>query len=220
MPGVRSARRRGVVLAAAVLLLALPRAPVAGAELDWSSADAGGSIGSGGGHMLGATVGQGDATRSTAPGVVLVGGFWAIARARAVTPTPTATFSATPSHTATAGTTATPTATGTGPLPPTATATVTASPGATPTATPLPSTIAASPTPTATPRPECLGDCNGDGQVRVDELVALVNIALDLQELDACPAGDRNGDGRVTIDEVLVAVNHALGSCPAGGDVP
>jgi hypothetical protein len=222
MQGVRSARRCGVVVfGAAVLLLALPCAPVTGAELDWSSVNAGGSLGSGGGHRLGATVGQGDANVRTAPGVVLVGGFWAIVRARAAAPTPTPTASATAtgsaaaSGTATASRSPTPTVTGTGGVQPTAT--MTTSPGATPTATPLPTTVAASPTPTATVPPGCVGDCNGDGQVRVAELVTLVNIALDLQALDACPAGDRNDDGRLTIDEVLIAVNHALGSCPEEG---
>ena len=219
MQGVRTARRGVVALVAATLLLPVFLASAAGADLDWGSLDAGGSIGSDGGHRLGATVGQGDANVSRAPGVVLVGGFWAIVRARVATPTPTAsatsTASATASGVATGSVTPTPTATATGGVPPTAT--TTASPGATPTATPLPTTVAASATPTATVPPVCAGDCNGDGQVRVEELVTLVNIALELQALDACPAGDRNDDGRVTIDEVLVSVTHALGSCPGEG---
>lgn len=221
-----AASARGVtVVALAALLVVLPSAPGMGAQLDWSSSDAGGAIASGGGYRLGATAGQGDANLSAAPGVVLVGGFWAIAGARAVatpTPTATATASASASRTGTVAATATATATRTGELPPTATATMTRTPApdATPTATAWPTTITVSPTPTATPRPGCTGDCNDDGQVRVDELVALVNVALELQGLAVCPAGDGNGDGRVTIDEVLLAVNHALGGCPAGGVVP
>ena len=211
-----------VVLAASTLLCALQPGPVHGAVLAWSSADAGGetNIGS---HRLGATVGQGDATIGGAPGVVLVGGFWAIVRAGTAAPTPTASPTLTPSAitgTATASISPTPTATGTGVVP-TATVTRTVTPGASPTATPLPTTVSpsATPTPTATPPTGCVGDCNGDGEVRVDELVTLVNIALELQTLDACPTADRNGDGRVTIDEVLLAVTHALNRCPPEGEL-
>jgi hypothetical protein len=61
----------------------------------------------------------------------------------------------------------------------------------------------------------CLGDCNGDGDVTVDEIVRLVNIALGLTELDDCPAADGNGDGDVTVDEIVTAVTHALDGCPS-----
>src|SRR5579862_6261191 len=61
----------------------------------------------------------------------------------------------------------------------------------------------------------CIGDCNGDGEVTVDELIVGVNIALGVANIDACPAFDRNGDGAVTIDEILAAVNALLIGCPA-----
>ena len=61
----------------------------------------------------------------------------------------------------------------------------------------------------------CPGDCNGDQIVTVDELVRGVNIALDQQTIDSCPAFDRNSDGQVTIDELLAAVSAAIGTCPA-----
>ncbi len=48
----------------------------------------------------------------------------------------------------------------------------------------------------------------------VDELLALVNIALNNQSVTACPVGDANHDGEITIDEILTAVNNALNGCP------
>jgi hypothetical protein len=68
---------------------------------------------------------------------------------------------------------------------------------------------------TATPGPPaCIGDCNGNGIVSVDELITLVNIALDLRPIADCPAGNRNGDITITIDELLEAVANALNACP------
>ncbi len=61
--------------------------------------------------------------------------------------------------------------------------------------------------------PTCDGDCSGDGQVTVDELLTLVNIALGNTSVAACPAGDANGNGSVTVDEILTAVNNALNGC-------
>lgn len=90
-------------------------------------------------------------------------------------------------------------------------------PSSTPTPTPTPT---ATPTPTETPVPPtpaaCPGDCNGDGEVTVDEIVTGVNIALGLASSQVCPAMDTNGDEQVTIDELLQAVNAALFGCPAG----
>jgi hypothetical protein len=66
------------------------------------------------------------------------------------------------------------------------------------------------------PRPAsaCGGDCNGDSEVTVDELVRGVAIALASTPLIECPGLDRNGDGAVTVDELLAAVNEALTGCP------
>ena len=72
--------------------------------------------------------------------------------------------------------------------------------------------------PTATPTPvvssACVGDCNGDLQVTVDEILSMVNIALGNTSVSACEAGDANHDGEVTVNEILAAVNNALNSCP------
>ena len=76
------------------------------------------------------------------------------------------------------------------------------------------------PTPTPSPSPtpgmiSCIGDCNGSGQVTVDELVLMVNIALGTAQLTRCPAGDPNGDGAITIEEIVAAVSNTLNGCPA-----
>lgn len=88
----------------------------------------------------------------------------------------------------------------------------TATVGATPTSTPR----AASPTATATatrPRRGCVGDCDANGRVSIDELITGVSIALDLAPVSACRALDANGDGLVTIDELVQGVGFALGAC-------
>ena len=59
----------------------------------------------------------------------------------------------------------------------------------------------------------CAGDCSQDGTATVDELLAMVNIALGNTPVFDCPAGDVNGDGQITIDEILTAVNVALNGC-------
>ena len=72
---------------------------------------------------------------------------------------------------------------------------------------------AATPTPTPTPRRNCVGDCDGNHMVGVDELVKGVNIAIGAAPLSACTALDANMDGAVTINELIEAVNAALTGC-------
>ncbi|MBI3785611.1 MAG: hypothetical protein HY270_19635 [Deltaproteobacteria bacterium] len=150
------------------------------------------------------------------------------------TPTETATLTLTPSETPTVLPSETPTETAT--EQPTSTATETPSPTGTattlPTNSPEPSptatlppteipsptetirpTSTAGPTATHTVMPPCAGDCDGNGEVTIDELLVLVNIALETREIGACTPGDTNGDGAITIEEILLAVNRALGSC-------
>jgi hypothetical protein len=61
----------------------------------------------------------------------------------------------------------------------------------------------------------CAGDCDGDGDVTVDELLRTVAVALGDAPVAACPAAERNGDGSVAVDEILFAVQMALQGCPA-----
>jgi hypothetical protein len=70
------------------------------------------------------------------------------------------------------------------------------------------------PTPTVTPGAGgCAGDCNGDGHVAINELILGVSIALDAQNLSACPSLDANGSGRIEINELIAAVNAAINGC-------
>lgn len=59
----------------------------------------------------------------------------------------------------------------------------------------------------------CIGDCNGDGVVTVNELITGVNIALGSVPLMACPAFDRDGDGMVAIGELIAGVSNLLYGC-------
>jgi hypothetical protein len=55
------------------------------------------------------------------------------------------------------------------------------------------------------------GDCNGDGEVTVNEVVVCTSIALDQTPLRECDAADVNGDELVEFNEVVRAVAGALG---------
>jgi murein DD-endopeptidase MepM/ murein hydrolase activator NlpD len=132
--------------------------------------------------------------------------------------TPAFTVTETPSPTAAATATRTPTGT--------PTVTVTPSPTGTPTVTPSPTpsfTFTLTHTPTAmitqtltpTPTAKCVGDCNGGGEVTVDEILTMVSIALGNGDVSSCWAGDSNADHGITVDEILTAVNNALNGCPS-----
>ncbi len=60
----------------------------------------------------------------------------------------------------------------------------------------------------------CGGDCDGDGEVTVTELVTAVNIALESSPVAVCVPVDVNADGTVAVNEVVAAVNNALSGCP------
>jgi hypothetical protein len=63
------------------------------------------------------------------------------------------------------------------------------------------------------PPAACLGDCNLDEVVTVDEILSLMQIALGADRLEICPAADGSGDGRVTVDEIVGAIDVALAGC-------
>jgi hypothetical protein len=70
----------------------------------------------------------------------------------------------------------------------------------------------------ATPQPaaaQCGGDCDGNGSVAINELIAGVSIALGRAPLKLCVAMDTDGNGTVTIEELIVAVGNALTGCAA-----
>jgi len=137
------------------------------------------------------------------------------------TTTPMATPTSTPTQAATRTATATPTTTPTRTPTVTPTRTTTTIPTGAPTLTATPTitptgtaTVNVTPTPTDTPElSPCVGDCNDDGTVTVDEMLTMVNIALGNTPVTSCRAGDANMDGQITIDEILTAVNNALNGC-------
>ena len=60
----------------------------------------------------------------------------------------------------------------------------------------------------------CIGDCDQQGGVNINELVRAVGIALDIAPLGDCIDADADGDGTVEINELVAAVNNALAGCP------
>jgi hypothetical protein len=60
----------------------------------------------------------------------------------------------------------------------------------------------------------CVGDCDGDGAVSIDELVVGVQLGLDGSSPDACPTLRCNTDRIVTIHCLILAVEYALSGCP------
>jgi len=63
-------------------------------------------------------------------------------------------------------------------------------------------------------QPACVGDCDASGDVTVDEVITLVNIALGTATVDTCAAGDADASGDVTVDEIVTTVTIALEGCP------
>ena len=61
---------------------------------------------------------------------------------------------------------------------------------------------------------QCVGDCQGDGSVTINDLILGVNIALGSQPATACPAF-QNAQGQVDIAQLIKGVNNALGGCLA-----
>ena len=64
----------------------------------------------------------------------------------------------------------------------------------------------------------CVGDCNHDDRVTVEELVLGVNMTLGALPADRCPDLDPGGDGEVTVDEIIAAVNNVLAGCGVHGN--
>lgn len=134
------------------------------------------------------------------------------ARPPSSTPTPTPTQSRVPTVTLTSRPTATqtPTTTVTSAFTPTPSRTA---PVATVTPTPTPPTPTATASQSVTPAQTCTGDCGHDRSVTVNDLLAMVNIALGNAASSLCTAGDANGDGRIVINELVLAVHNALNGC-------
>lgn len=59
----------------------------------------------------------------------------------------------------------------------------------------------------------CVGDCDADGRVAINELIIGVNIALGNSATAQCAAFDTDSSGAVGISELVQAVNSALNGC-------
>jgi len=59
----------------------------------------------------------------------------------------------------------------------------------------------------------CVGNCDGSGDVTVNEIIVLVNIDLGTADTSACPNGIPSG-AAVDITLIVKAVGGALTSCP------
>lgn len=59
----------------------------------------------------------------------------------------------------------------------------------------------------------CVGDCNGDAAVTVDELVTGLNVVLGRAAADACPAFACNGSAQVTVNCLVTGVDNLLRGC-------
>lgn len=72
------------------------------------------------------------------------------------------------------------------------------------------------PTPTRAPSPTrmCVGDCDANGVVHIDELVLSVNIALGSMPISHCRRCDQDSNGQIQIAELIAAVCNALNGCP------
>jgi outer membrane protein assembly factor BamB len=62
----------------------------------------------------------------------------------------------------------------------------------------------------------CVGDCDGNGQVTIDELIRAVQVSLGEAEVASCDAADNNRDGAVTVNELIRSVGKGLGGCGGG----
>ena len=60
----------------------------------------------------------------------------------------------------------------------------------------------------------CVGDCDGNGLVGIEELTTGITQSLTVIASRTCRAFDRDGDEQVTVDELIAAVNAALNGCP------
>ena len=64
----------------------------------------------------------------------------------------------------------------------------------------------------------CIGDCDHNGSVTIDEILKGVGMAVGTIPIGDCPEVDANADQVVTVDELLRAVAAALNGCQTAAD--
>lgn len=60
----------------------------------------------------------------------------------------------------------------------------------------------------------CIGDCNGDLTVAINELIQGVNLSLN-GGTTGCASFDESGNGQIEINELILGVNNGLFGCAA-----
>jgi hypothetical protein len=69
------------------------------------------------------------------------------------------------------------------------------------------------------PGVECAGDCNGDQEVTIDEILGVIFLSLydppdaACRSISQCPAVDMDLDCHASVDEIVAAIDHALRGC-------
>jgi outer membrane protein assembly factor BamB len=61
--------------------------------------------------------------------------------------------------------------------------------------------------------PSCLGDCNNDHKVAIDELVRGVDIGLGRDPMGECPRFDADSSGDLSVDELVGGVGNSIAGC-------
>jgi hypothetical protein len=59
----------------------------------------------------------------------------------------------------------------------------------------------------------CTGDCDGDGAVRVDEVITSTNVALMRRPMTDCEAIDGDKNGSASVDELVASVENLIEGC-------
>ena len=62
----------------------------------------------------------------------------------------------------------------------------------------------------------CVGDCNGTHTLAINDIITLVNIALDIAQPAACSNGGLPLGSEVDVAVMIQAVNNALNGCGVG----
>src|SRR5262245_50042513 len=63
--------------------------------------------------------------------------------------------------------------------------------------------------------PRCVGDCDGNGSITVEELVRGVGMVLDRVPVSECPSFDDDMDGTVSVAELVRSVSRLIEGCSA-----
>jgi sugar lactone lactonase YvrE len=66
----------------------------------------------------------------------------------------------------------------------------------------------------SSPSTACTGDCDGNDEVSVAELVQSINVALGTTPLAQCQPIDDTADSQVTVEELVRAVDASVNNCP------